>query len=465
MTNPLHARMFQSVRLHRNYRLFFSGQMVSQIGSWIQKVAQAWFVLDLTHSGRALGVLVACQFAPYAVFGLFGGALSDRLDNHRALIGTQAAQMGTAGVMAAFAFAGSLTVPETDVIAAIQGLVLVLDTPIRQAFVVQMVGREELPNAIALNVSLFNAARILGPVLGGLAIAGVGVRVCFLVNALSYLPVLAGLMAMRRGDLHQPSRVLQTSAKAVLRSTGEGLRMAWRIPAVLIIMMMIIVVATLGNNFNVALPILTRDTLHTGSTGLGLLLACYGTGALCGALAVASIGRASWAVLLASCGLLGTLELLLATQTTTIGFAAILVCAGVTFSCFTSSANATLQLHVPDDFRTRILALYSYAWIGTSPLSGLLAGWLTQSGGVALIFGIGGSAVISATVLALALRLIGLRRNPRHARNVRRARGYGQDLPMARPPARLLPEGPVRAYDRMPAAEEHRQLAGVRASS
>jgi MFS family permease len=395
-------RTFASVRLHRNYRLFFGGQMVSLVGTWIQKVAQAWLVLDLTHSSVALGVLAACQFAPYAVFGLLGGGICDRLDNHRTLIGTQTASMACAAAITLLLFTTTPRVWEIDAIAALQGLVLVLDTPARQSFTIQMVGREQLPNAIALNSTILNAARAIGPALGGLAIASIGLRWCFLLNALSYLPVVAGLLLMRRDELHRPARA--AAGGSILRGVLDALRMAATTPPVRLIMTLLLTTAVLGTNFDVVLPLLARRGLHEGPEVLGILFACFGIGALLGALLAATKGRASGATLLGSALAFGTMLLVLALLRSVVGCAAILLCAGAAFSLFTSNANAMLQLTVPDHFRGRMLALYGYCWMGTAPLGGMMAGWLCAYGGPGLPFAAGGGAICLVVLLAVVVR-------------------------------------------------------------
>ena len=191
------SRTFMSLRRHYNYRLYFFGQVVSISGTWMQSVAQAWFVVQQTHSPLAVGILAVCQFGPYGLFGLFGGAIADRIDQRKVLMGTQAAFMVTAELLAGLTLTGHATVWEVYVLAGVTGMITVLDTPVRQAFTIQMVGRDELPNAVALNSSLFNASRIVGPAIAGGLIAVAGVGICFLINALSYLAVLAALWFMR----------------------------------------------------------------------------------------------------------------------------------------------------------------------------------------------------------------------------------------------------------------------------
>lgn len=401
VVRTVYGNLLESTRLHRNYRLFFGGQLVSQTATWIQRVAQMWFVLSVSHSGTALGVLIACQFAPYAIFGLFSAAMCDRLDKHRTLIVTQAIMMLCAGILTALTFSGSLTVWEVDVIAATQGVTMIVDTPARQAFVIQTVGQEQRPHAIALNVNLFNITHTLGPALGAVAIANVGLKVGSLANALGFMTMLAGLLLMRTNELHRPEprAGVEMQVGAILRSTIEGLRLTWRTQQMMAIMVLVFVVATLGLSFNVTLPLVVQNTLHGNPGVLGVLFACYGAGALIGALYATTLGRVSWGALLGTCGVLGALELVLALQETVVGCAVMLVCIGATFSCFTANASLTLRLRMPEPIRTRMLSLYSYSWIGTAPLSGLLAGWLSDRGGPTLVFAVSG--VVMATIAAM----------------------------------------------------------------
>jgi MFS family permease len=389
------GRTFASVRRHHNYRLWFIGQVVSVTGTWVQSVVQSWLVLQLSHSAGAVGILAACQFGPYAVLGLLGGVVSDRLDNRRTLVGTQSASMLCAAVLAVLAFAHLAVVWEVDAVAALSGVVMVLDTPARQAFTVQMVGRRELPNAVALNSSLFNASRIMGPGLGGLIIATAGVGLCFLVNAASYLAVLAALLLMRPAELHAVERPEQPST--VLGGLREGLAYAWTTPPVLLVLAAMLLVATISMNFNVVLPVLAAHTLHAGPQVFGALSSCFGAGALAGALVAATLGRASWPVLLGGAGTMGLAQLLLAPQQSLPPTLLLLAVTGVASSLYTSNSNSTLQLQVPDRLRGRILSVYAYAFFGTAPIGGLLTGWLCTRGGTVLALLVsGGTAALTA---------------------------------------------------------------------
>jgi MFS family permease len=394
------ARTFASLRRHYNYRLYFFGQVVSISGTWMQTVAQAWFIVQNTHSPIAVGILAVCQFGPYAVFGLFGGAVADRLDQRRVLLGTQAAFMLLAGLLAGLTLTGHATVWEIYAIAALTGLVTVLDNPVRQAFTIQMVGRDELPNAVALNSSLFNASRIVGPAIAGGLIAIAGVGICFLINAVSYLAVLGALWLMRVDLLFPTNRELHP--KNLLRGTIEGLKFSWQMPVIRSVLLMMLCFATMSINFNVLLPVLTSRTLHGGPEVFGIISALFGFGALVGALFSASLGRASRHAMLIGGAMFAGSELLLAPLHVIWAAGIALVLTGFAFTLYASQTNATLQLAVTDQMRGRVLGVYGYVFIGTAPLGGLLAGWLAQVGGTELAFFVAGMAGAAATVYGWA---------------------------------------------------------------
>ncbi|HZS15366.1 MAG TPA: MFS transporter [Candidatus Dormibacteraeota bacterium] len=404
-----HARTFDSLRKHRNYRLYFGGQVISVTGTWVQNVAQAWLVVELTHSAVAVGLLAVCQFGPYAVLGLVGGVLTDRLDYRRVLLGTQSAMMLTAAALGALALLHAVQPWMVDAIAAANGLVLVLDTPARQSFTIQMVGRRELPNAVALNSSLFNASRIMGPGLGGLIIATTGVGICFVINAASFLAVLGGLLLMRPEELYPVARAER--GESMLHAVLAGLRYVRQTPRVSLVLTMLLVVATVGINFNVLLPLLASRTLRSGPEVFGLLSATFGAGALAGALLAASMARAMMPLIVAAAAGFGVFELLLAPQTTVAGAVVLLVLVGVCFTLYTANSNSTVQLMVPDQLRGRVMSLYMYVFMGTAPLGGLLSGWLADRGGTRLAFLVaGGSAVLTAIYGAVRMGVLGAAR-------------------------------------------------------
>ena len=388
-------RTFSSLRHHRNYRYFFAGQVVSQTGTWMQRLAQGWFVIQLTHSPIAVGILAVAQFLPFTVFGLFAGVVVDRLDARRTVIWTQAAQMALASLIAALALAGIAQPWHVYVIAALNGTLLVLDAPARQALTYRMVGPAELQNAISLNSSLFNAARIFGPAVAGVVIAAVGVGWCFALNAASFVAVLAGLLAMRTSEFHPLER---RERPAILGGTREGLAYVRRRPAALIVLAGVVVLSMFCFNFNVLLPVLAKQTLHSGPQTLGLLSALFGAGALVGALAAAAQRRPSLKLMLIGSFLFTGSELLLAPSRSTAAVGALLFATGVGFTLWTSNSNSSLQLEAPDHLRGRVVGLYYYAFNGAGPVGGMLAGWLMARGGTQLAFVVAGIAGLTATV-------------------------------------------------------------------
>ena len=394
------GRTFMSLRRHYNYRLYFFGQVVSISGTWMQSVAQAWFVVQYTHSPLAVGILAVCQFGPYGLFGLFGGAVADRIDQRKVLMGTQAAFMVTAGLLAGLTLSGHATVWEIYVLAGVTGMITVLDTPVRQAFTIQMVGRDELPNAVALNSSLFNASRIVGPAIAGGLIAVAEVWICFLINALSYLAVLAALWLMRVHHLFPVRR--DERHQNLLRGSLEGLKFAWSRPVIRSVLAMMLVIATISINFNVLLPVLASRTLDSGPEIFGILSALFGFGALVGALFSASLGRASRHTMLVGAAVFSVSEIGLAPLHIAWAAGLGLVVTGIAFTLYSSQANATLQLAVTDEMRGRVLGIYGYVFFGTAPLGGLLAGWLAQEGGTQLAFLVAGLVGVAATIYGWA---------------------------------------------------------------
>jgi MFS family permease len=395
----LPRRTFASVRKHRNYRLFFTGQVISLVGTWMQNIALAWYVIELTHSAVAVGFLAFCRFAPFTVFGLISGVAADRFDNRRLVMLTQTASMVVAAALTVLAFSGAEIVWLAYVLAAAAGTALVFDAPGRHALTFQMVGRDELPNAVALNASLFNASRVVGPAAAGVIIAAFGVTVCFALNTVSFLAVLTSLALMRTDELVQLDR--PEHHPSWLTSIREGLGYARRSPRVRLVLAMTVVVSTVGFNFHVLVPVLASDTLDAGPRTFGILSACFGAGALVGALLTAAIGRATWKGLIAGVGGFSVSLLVLAPLDTVVACAALLFVVGVCFTLWTSNSQSLLQLSAPDHLRGRVLSLWLFAFAGLAPLGGLLAGWLSEIGGTALAFYVAGGTGLLMTVLAL----------------------------------------------------------------
>ena len=287
----LRGRTFRSLRRHHNYRLFFGGQIVSLAGSWMQNVALAWLVLSLSRSPLAVATLLFCRFAPYTLFGLFAGSVVDRLDTRRLVVWTQVAAMIVSAALAAVTLTGTATLPIVFFLATLGGFTLVLDAPARQSLTFEMVGRSELPNAVALNSGLLNASRVIGPAIAGVLIATAGIGACFLVNTLSFLAVLAALLAMREDELYP---VKHDHSVTVLAGTREGLAFAWRDSQVRAVLVVVTCVGLVGFNFNTLVPLLASDTLHVDARAFGLLSAAFGLGAFAGAIATASFKRATF---------------------------------------------------------------------------------------------------------------------------------------------------------------------------
>jgi MFS family permease len=395
-------RTFLSLRKHRNYRLFFSGQLVSVSGTWMQNVAMYWFVLTLTHDPVAVGILSFCRFGPFTVFGLFAGVVADRFDNRKTVMVTQAVQMGLSALLAIDVLSGHGLAWHIYLTAALTGTALVFDAPARQSLTFQMVGRDELPNAVALNSSLYNIARIAGPALGGVVIAAVGVGWCFAANAVSFLAVLASLALMRTSEFFPIDR---RKLPTIVGGTREGLAYARRSRGVLVILGMMVVFASICFNFNILLPVLAKQTLDAGPRTFGLLSAAFGFGALLGALSAAALARARWRTMLIGAMGFALCELAIAPVSSVPIDVVLLFACGIFFTSYTANTNARLQLDTPDHLRGRVLSLYYYAWNGLAPLGGLIVGWLSATGGTELAFAVAGaSGLTMAAAGALALR-------------------------------------------------------------
>jgi MFS family permease len=396
----LQARTFASLRKHRNYRLFFTGQVISLSGTWMQNIALAWLVVELTHSPIALGILAFCRFGPFTFFGLFAGAFADRFDNRRLIMATQAAAMSVSIALAVLTLTGSATVWAVYALAFLGGTTFVFDAPGRHALTFQLVGRGELPNAVALNASLFNASRTVGPAIAGLVIAAAGVGVCFVVNAFSFLAVLTALALMRKEELHPIER--EETPPSLLKSISDGIGYVRRSPRVRFLIGAVAVISLVSLNFNVLLPVLASETLAVGPEGFGVLSACFGLGALVGALLSAALSRASWKALVLGMIGFGVAQLALAPQKTMIVACALLFVAGISFTLWMSNTQSILQMTAPDHLRGRVLSLWLFAFAGSAPIGGLLAGWLTDVGGTELSFTVGGvaSLMVAAAMLA-----------------------------------------------------------------
>ena len=391
------TRAFVSVKKHRNYRLFFLGQTVSLPGTWIQRFAQAWLVYTLTHhSAIAVGVLAFAQFLPFTLFSLIVGVFVDRFDPRRIVLATQAASMTLASIMAAITLSGVVQPWHVYVIGFLAGTVQVLDAPARQQLTYRMVGRNELQNAVALNSSVFNASRIYGPAFAGVLIAAFGAGICFAINAVSFLAVLAGLLMMRPSEFFggiEPARL------RMVHGIREGFQYAIRSREVFLVLLLVLIISTFCLNFNVLLPVLAKKTLDAGPRTFGALSAAFGAGALIGGLLAAAQGRARKSLMLLGAIGFATSELLLAPQSSIWLSCLLLFLGGVAFTTWSSNANSIVQLAAPDHLRGRVIGLYFFGFAGTGSIGGLMSGWLVQLGGTRLAFFVAGIVGIAGTLV------------------------------------------------------------------
>ncbi len=378
---------------HRDFRLFWGGQLVSLIGTWMQSVGQSWLVLELTGSPFQLGLVNALQFAPILLLSPIGGALSDRLGKRDILLVTQAVMMVQALVLAVLVRHGHVQFWHVALLAAIYGLGRAVDIPARQAFISDLVGRADLPNAVALNSVVFNGARIVGPSVAGLLIARFDVAVAFYLNALSFVAVLVALLAMRTQGAPDPAGQLGLRQGVLGALTYVG-----STPSVGFILSLLVVVSLLGLNFNVVVPLIARDVLNEGAQGFGYLMSALGVGAVAGAggLALMRRDRPPLAYLAGSAAIL-------CAGVATLGLVAhfplamiVLAVLGVLQIYFTTSCNTTLQLLTPQALRGRVMGLYAMAFAGVTPFGSLLVGTLAEHLGVRAACAIGGIAGVLA---------------------------------------------------------------------
>jgi MFS family permease len=381
---------------HHDYRLFFSGQLVSLIGSWTQRVAQSWLVLELTNSPFKLGLISALQSAPIFCLALVAGAIADRLPKRRVLIGTQIALMVQAFMLAILSWLGHVQYWHVAVLATCYGLAATLDMPTRQSFVVEMASKADLPNAIALNSSMVSGARMVGPAVAGLLVDRYGVAPAFGFNGLSFVAVIVALAAMRAEGLPGP-----TQGTTVREDIAAGLRYAFHTPVVALTLSLLSTVGLFVMNHNVLVPLLARDVLHEGAHGFGLLMAAVGIGAIIGALAVAALGkgRPPFSLLLGTAGAASGFTLLLSAIRNFWVAMFILTLVGFSQIVFMANCNSTLQLEVPDRMRGRLMSLYAFVFVGVTPLGSIIVGTIAEWFGVAAAYALAGVAALTFIVV------------------------------------------------------------------
>ena len=364
----------------------------------MQRVAQDWLVLQLTHgSGTALGIATGLQFLPMLLFGLWGGAIADRYPKRRILMLTQTAMGLLALILGVLAATGTVRIWHVYALAFGLGLATVVDNPTRQAFVTEMVGRADMPNAIALNSAIFNLARIAGPAAAGLVIGAVGTPMAFFLNAASYAAVLIALKLMRPGELHEARQVPRARGQLL-----EGLRYVRARPELLMPMVLIFFVATFGMNFQVTNALMSRQVFHTGATAFGVASAVFAAGALAGALLAARRAKPGLRLLVTAAFGFGVLEVVTALMPTFWMFLALLVPTGLLLLTLNTAANSAVQLGTAEDMRGRVMGLYMLVFLGGAPLGSPLVGWVAEQFGPRMSLAAGGA------ISALAAAAVGL---------------------------------------------------------
>ncbi|HEV8266192.1 MAG TPA: MFS transporter [Gemmatimonadales bacterium] len=382
---------------HRNFRLFLFGQTVSLTGTWMQSIAQGWLVLQLTNSPFYVGLVSALGSLGVLLFTLYAGVVADRTDKRRVVIVTQTLQMLQAFALAGLVWSGHVTVGNVMVLAAFLGVVSAFDIPTRQSFIVEMVGKDDLMNAIALNTSTFNLTRVLGPVIAGLLIGPLGVAVCFFLNGVSYLAVIASLLAMRLTP-HIP-RPTPLSAWQGFREVLGYLRSDRRVSTLVVLTA---VTSIFGFPYLVLMPVFARDVLGAGAAGYGALTASVGFGAVAGALTVAVFSRRipKGRTLVAAGTSFGLLVALFATSRSFVLSVALLALVGCAMIVNNALTNTLLQTSVPDHLRGRVMGFYSFMFVGMAPFGAFQAGALAERFGAPAAVAAGGLVTALAVVVA-----------------------------------------------------------------
>jgi MFS family permease len=382
----------------RNYRLYFSGQLVSVPGTWLQTVAQAWLVLELSSSGSALGVTVALQTVPVLLLGAWTGSVADRIDKRKLLLGTQATQGLLAAILGTLALTGAVELWMVWILALGLGITRAFDTPTRQAFVSELVEGPSLARAIGINSTVVSAARMIGPAAGGAIIAVLGVGWCFLINAASFIGPLIGLLAMDVSKLYRPKALPPRTPHAV----RAGLHYVHNRRDLLIPLLMMALVGTLAYEFQVTIPLMAHSAFHLGATGFGLLYAAMGAGAVVSGVTLAGKVPNRIRTLTVAAGAFGIALGATALAPTPVGAAIALAFAGAASVVYSSSTNGTLQLRADPPMRGRVVALYIMAFMGSTAVGGPLVGVVGEVFGPRASLWVGVIGCAAAVVLALA---------------------------------------------------------------
>ena len=398
MSLPLGLRALES----RDYRIYYAGNIVSQIGTWMQTISQSWLVLQLTGSPFLLGLTATLQFGPILLFSVFAGVLADRLTRRNILMFTQSVQGTLALLLGLLVWGGHVRYWQIAIMAVLWGMTSALDQPTRQSFIMELVGREHLASAVGMNSASFNGARIVGPAVAGLLIARFGVAVAFLLNALSFVAVLGALVAIRTEG--QPAPGGRLGIREGLRG---ALSYAAATPPVAFTLGLLVIVSLLVLNFNVVVPLVAHDVLHEGAHGFGLLMSSLGAGAVTGAIGLAFFGRErpSLSFLAATAAVLSAGIMALASIGHFVPAAALLAVLGCVQILFSTGCNTTLQLAAPDALRGRVMGLYALTFAGMTPFGSLFMGTMAEHFGVRVACAVGGAGgLLAVSVLVLVAR-------------------------------------------------------------
>lgn len=367
------ARSFDSLSIP-NYRRYFNGQVVSISGNWMQTVAEIWLILSLTGSGFAVGLTTALQFLPILLFGFWGGALADRLGKRRLLMGTQTLMMVPPLALLLLVLNDAVAPWMVFVAVFLRGSLLAIDNPARQAFVMEIVGPSKIVNAVSLNSVIVHSARITGPALAGVMIATIGVAPCFGLNAASFLVMLWALHRIDSGRLEPVTR-----SDAGKRGVSDAMRYVRATPELLIPLALMAVVGTLGLNFHVVLPLLATMTFEGGPTSYAVLVSAMGVGSVAGALVLGARGSTGLGVIAGSALAFGVFALTAAAMPSLGSELPVLALLGAAAVTFAAAVNSTLQLVVAPEMRARVMAIYTVVFLGTTPVGGPLAGWISET--------------------------------------------------------------------------------------
>lgn len=395
---------FRSLRI-RNFRLFFLGQLTSQAGTWMQMIAVIWVVLQRTDNGFALGLVSAAQFLPVLVFGAWGGVIADRVDHHRFMLGTQVAFTVISAAFAGLILTDRLNLWAIYVLSLAFGCVTAMDNPVRRTLVVDLVGPDDVPNAVALNSSLMTGSRVVGPSVAGALIAGVGVEWCFIVNFVTYLAVLIALTRMDRSKIRSSPKIAKSGGQ--LR---EGLRYVWHEPKLRLPILLLAVVGTLAFEFQVTLPLFAERALGGTDTTFTWLYSVMSLGSMVGALSIARRRDVSTHLLAWAAIWLGVSMALLALAPNFVLALIAVIPVGIATIVMISGANAVVQLRATSEMRGRVLALTAVVFIGSTPIGGPIAGWTSEHFGASAGIWLGAVASLLAGLWTLhELKRLGIK--------------------------------------------------------